>query len=97
MVIEKINAALRTALRDPELIKRQEALGITVVKPMGGLLRRSTRSSSRARSINRWMKTINDAGVQPESATEFVVVLSSSATVQSHCTKTCLMFIGRSS
>ena len=30
-VLEKINAALRSALKDPELIKRQEALGITVV------------------------------------------------------------------
>ena len=30
-VIEKLNAALRTALKDPELIKRQEALGLTVV------------------------------------------------------------------
>ncbi len=30
-VIEKINAALRSALKDPDLIKRQEALGITVV------------------------------------------------------------------
>ena len=30
-VLAKLNAALRAALKDPELIKRQEALGITVV------------------------------------------------------------------
>ena len=30
-VLAKINAALRVALKDPELIKREEALGLTVV------------------------------------------------------------------
>lgn len=30
-VVAKLNAALRTALKDPDLIKRQEALGITVI------------------------------------------------------------------
>ncbi len=30
-VAQKLNAALRTALKSPELIKRQEALGITVI------------------------------------------------------------------
>ena len=30
-VTDKINAALRTALKDPEFIKRQEALGAVVV------------------------------------------------------------------
>lgn len=30
-VLDKLNAALRVALKDPELIKREEALGLTVV------------------------------------------------------------------
>ena len=49
-VIEKINAALRTALKDPELIKRQEALGITVVTD-GRLAPAEHRKFFEARSI----------------------------------------------
>jgi tripartite-type tricarboxylate transporter receptor subunit TctC len=63
-VLEKINAALRSALKDPELIKRQEALGITVVTderlaPAGH--RKFFESE-----VGRWTKAIKDAGIQPE-------------------------------
>jgi tripartite-type tricarboxylate transporter receptor subunit TctC len=63
-VIEKINAALRTALKDPELIKRQEALGITVVTD--GRLAPAEHRKFFESEVNRWTKTIKDAGVQPE-------------------------------
>jgi tripartite-type tricarboxylate transporter receptor subunit TctC len=63
-VIEKINAALRTALKDPELIKRQEALGITVVTD--GRLAPAEHRKFFESEVNRWTKTIRDAGVQPE-------------------------------
>lgn len=59
-VLSKLNAALRTALKDPELIKRQEALGITVVtdsrlEPAG---HRKFFESEMA----RWDKVIKEAG-----------------------------------
>jgi len=63
-VIEKINAALRTALKDPELIKRQEALGITVVTD--GRLAPVEHRKFFESEVSRWTKTIRDAGVQPE-------------------------------
>ncbi len=63
-VVEKINAALRTALKDPELIKRQEALGITVVTD--GRLAPAEHRKFFESEVNRWTKTIKDAGVQPE-------------------------------
>jgi tripartite-type tricarboxylate transporter receptor subunit TctC len=63
-VIEKINAALRTALKDPELIKRQEALGITVVTD--GRLAPAEHKKFFESEVSRWTKTIRDAGVQPE-------------------------------
>jgi tripartite-type tricarboxylate transporter receptor subunit TctC len=63
-VIEKINAALRTALKDPELIKRQEALGITVVTD--GRLAPAEHRKFFESEVSRWTKTIKDAGVQPE-------------------------------
>ena len=49
-VLAKLNAALRNALKDPELIKRQEALGITVVTD-ARLDPADTKSSSRAKSV----------------------------------------------
>ena len=63
-VLDKINAALRSALKDAELIKRQEALGITVVTderlaPAGH--RKFFESE-----VGRWTKAIKDAGIQPE-------------------------------
>ncbi len=63
-VLEKINAALRAALKDAELIKRQEALGITVVSD-----ERLTPAEHRKffeSEVGRWTKAIKDAGIQPE-------------------------------
>ncbi|MDM0015012.1 tripartite tricarboxylate transporter substrate-binding protein [Variovorax sp. J22P168] len=59
-VLAKLNAALRTALKDPELIKREEALGLTVVsderlEPAGH------RRFVEAEKL-RWAKVIKDAG-----------------------------------
>jgi tripartite-type tricarboxylate transporter receptor subunit TctC len=59
-VLEKLNAALRAALKDPELIKREEALGLTVVtddrlSPAG---HRKFVEAEKA----RWAKVIKDAG-----------------------------------
>lgn len=60
----KLNTALRAALKDPELIKREEALGISVItderlSPAGH------RKYFDAESA-RWSKVIKDAGIQPE-------------------------------
>jgi tripartite-type tricarboxylate transporter receptor subunit TctC len=63
-MVEKLNAALRSALKDPELIKRQEALGITVVTD--GRLAPAEHRKFFDSEVTRWAKTIKDAGVQPE-------------------------------
>jgi tripartite-type tricarboxylate transporter receptor subunit TctC len=63
-VLEKINAALRAALRDPELVKRQEALGISVVTD--GRLAPAEHKKFFEAEVTRWTKTIKDAGVQAE-------------------------------
>jgi tripartite-type tricarboxylate transporter receptor subunit TctC len=63
-VLERINAALRSALKDPELIKREEALGITVVSD-----ERLTPAEHRRffeSEVGRWTKAIKEAGIQPE-------------------------------
>ncbi|MEJ8825317.1 tripartite tricarboxylate transporter substrate binding protein BugD [Variovorax humicola] len=59
-VLAKLNAALRVALKDPDLIKREEALGLTVVsderlEPAG---HRKHLEAEKA----RWSKVIKDAG-----------------------------------
>ena len=59
-VLAKLNAALRTALKDPELIKREEALGLTVVKD-GRLDPAGHRKFVEAEKA-RWLKVIKDAG-----------------------------------
>ena len=63
-VIAKVNAALRTALKDPELIKRQEAVGITVVTD--GRLAPAEHRKFFEGEVQRWGQTIKDAGVVPE-------------------------------
>ncbi len=63
-VLEKINAALRSALKDPELIKRQEALGITVVTDER--LAPAGHRQFFESEVSRWTKAIKDAGIQPE-------------------------------
>ena len=63
-VLAKLNAALRAALKDPELIKREEALGLTVVTddrlaPAG---HKKFLEAEKA----RWAKVIKDAGEYAE-------------------------------
>lgn len=59
-VLAKLNAALRAALKDPDLLQREEALGVTVVNdnrldPAGH--RRFVEAE-----MARWSKVIKDAG-----------------------------------
>ena len=63
-VLEKINAALRSSLKDPELIKREEALGVTVVSDER--LAPSEHRKFFEREVVRWTQAIKDAGIQPE-------------------------------
>ena len=59
-VVVKLNEALRAALKDPELIKRQEALGITVVSDARvepGAHRKFVEGE-----VARWAKVIQAAG-----------------------------------
>ena len=63
-VVEKINAALRTALKDPELVRRQEALGITVVTD--ARLSPAEHKKFFQSEVDRWTRMIQDNGVQPE-------------------------------
>ncbi len=59
-VLAKLNSALRVALKDPELIKREEALGLTVVTD-DRLDPVNHRKFVEAEKI-RWSKVIKDAG-----------------------------------
>ena len=59
-IVARLNAALRAALKDPELIKREEALGLTVVTDD-----RVTPAGHRKfleAETARWGKVIRDAG-----------------------------------
>jgi tripartite-type tricarboxylate transporter receptor subunit TctC len=59
-ILQKLNAALRAALKDPELIKREPALGLTVVNDdrLEPAVHRKFVESEKA----RWGKVIKDAG-----------------------------------
>jgi tripartite-type tricarboxylate transporter receptor subunit TctC len=59
-VLDKLNAALRTALKDPELIKREEALGLTVVND-DRLTAAGHRKFVESEKV-RWSKVIKEAG-----------------------------------
>lgn len=59
-VLTKLNAALRTALKDPELVKRQEALGIAVITD--GRLEPAGHKKFVEAEIARWSKVIKAAG-----------------------------------
>jgi len=59
-VLAKINAALRTALKDPELIKREEALGLTIVND--DRLDPAGHKKFLITETVRWSKVIKDAG-----------------------------------
>lgn len=63
-VLNKLNTALRNALKDPELVKRQEALGISVISD-----NRQTPTEHKKffnAEVARWSKVFSDAGIQPE-------------------------------
>lgn len=59
-VLARLNAALRTALKDPELVRREEALGLSVVKDdrLDSAGHRKFVEAEKA----RWAKVIKDAG-----------------------------------
>ncbi|MGJ7491742.1 tripartite tricarboxylate transporter substrate-binding protein [Variovorax sp. ZT4R33] len=59
-VLAKLNSALRAALKDPELIKREEALGLTVVTDER--LDPTNHRKFVEAEKNRWSKVIKDAG-----------------------------------
>ena len=59
-VLAKLNAALRAALKDPDLVKRQEALGLSVVSD--GRLDPAGHKKFVEAEIARWSKVIKDAG-----------------------------------
>lgn len=59
-VLAKLNTALRTALKDPELIKRQEALGLTLVTD--SRLEPAGHRKFLEAEVQRWGKVIREAG-----------------------------------
>ena len=59
-VLAKLNAALRIALKDPDLIKREEALGLTVVSDER--LDPAGHKKYLEAEKTRWAKVIKDAG-----------------------------------
>lgn len=63
-IVDKINAALRVALKNPELIKRQQALGISIVN--GDRLSSEGHRTFFEKEAARWADVIRQAGIQPE-------------------------------
>lgn len=63
-VLVKINTALRAALKDPALIQREEALGVTVISD--DRLSPAEHKKFFESELVRWSKIIKDAGIQPE-------------------------------
>jgi len=63
-VLAKLNAALRVALKDPELIRREEALGLTVVTD--DRLAPDGHKKFLEAEKARWAKVIKDAGEYAE-------------------------------
>jgi tripartite-type tricarboxylate transporter receptor subunit TctC len=59
-VLAKLNDALRGALKDPELVKRQEALGITVVSD--ARVEPAAHKKFVELEVARWAKVIQAAG-----------------------------------
>jgi tripartite-type tricarboxylate transporter receptor subunit TctC len=59
-VLDKVNAALRNALKDPEFIKRQEALGAVVISD--GRLAPAEHKKFVESEINKWGPAIKAAG-----------------------------------
>ncbi|MES2363540.1 MAG: tripartite tricarboxylate transporter substrate-binding protein [Pseudomonadota bacterium] len=63
-VLARLNAALRTALKDPDLIKRQEALGLRIVTD--ARLAPSGHKTFVQAEMERWTKVIKDSGETAE-------------------------------
>ncbi|CAG2126840.1 tripartite tricarboxylate transporter substrate-binding protein [Cupriavidus plantarum] len=63
-VLTKLNTALRAALKDPDLIKREEALGITMITDER--LSPAGHKKFYESEVAHWGKIIQDAGIQPE-------------------------------
>ena len=59
-VLAKLNAALRAALKDPDLIKRQEALGLTIVTD--SRLDPAGHRKFVEAEVQRWGKVIRESG-----------------------------------
>ena len=59
-MLDKLNAALRAALKDPEFIKRQEALGAVVITD--GRLAPAEHKKFVEAEINKWGAAIKAAG-----------------------------------
>ncbi|MNU06442.1 hypothetical protein D3C72_2516370 [compost metagenome] len=55
-----MNAAIRAALKDPELVKRQEALGLRMVTD--SRLEPAEHKKYVETEMNRWGKIIKDSG-----------------------------------
>ena len=63
-ILARLNAAMRTALKDPDLIKRQEALGLRVVTD--SRLAPSDHKTFVQAEMERWTKVIKDSGETAE-------------------------------
>lgn len=63
-VLARLNAAMRTALQDPDLIKRQEALGLRIVTD--ARLAPSGHKTFVQAEMERWTKVIKDSGETAE-------------------------------
>lgn len=63
-VLAKLNAALKKALKDPELIKREEALGLRIVNDER--LEPAGHKKFVESEIARWSKVIKDSGEKAE-------------------------------
>ena len=59
-IVNKLNTALKSALKDPDLVKRQEALGITVVTD--SRLEPAIHRKFVETEVQRWSAVIKAAG-----------------------------------
>jgi tripartite-type tricarboxylate transporter receptor subunit TctC len=62
-IVAKLNSALRSALKDPDLIRRQEALGLTIINDER--LEPAGHKKYVTGEMDRWAKVIKASGTQP--------------------------------
>ena len=62
-IVAKLNSALRAALKNPELIRREEALGLTIINDER--LDPAGHKKYVTGEMARWAKVISDSGQQP--------------------------------